>query len=392
MMIRALIPGILIVLASLTIAACSVVERVEPTPAPTSTETSFTLTPPPIPTPEPTPTATPTVIPERTATPTPESTATPEPTPTAEPEPPVRTTVTETPCCGLFEWITDNELIVYEDPPDGDRGSYVVDVSSGDRRWLSDGYGLPSPGGIIAIVLGSADQVRAIDRSGAERRIFDSPSNVAWPSPDGSRVALLERLPVRTPSSTVDRSVELRIADIESGAIETVLQLQTADVQWLPDNRHVLVSARTLDMGQAGIWLIDTVTGSYDILFEELFLRAARLSPDGDSVAFMRTFNEDPAQNGVWVMDLESRDMHRVFESGSFRWDPDGDHIWRLDMSQDRAASDSLLLHDAISGDVERAVQLEGRVLNDVWSISPGRTYVAYWRLEDDLVAVESLD
>jgi hypothetical protein len=343
----------------------------------------------------PTPSSTPVPDPTSESSPTSTPTATPAQAPTSSPasevSKPLIRTVTETECCGLFDWLSDSALMVFEQTEERVDGAWRVDIETGERAFISPGYGIPSESGLIAFSDGGVGDLEVRDLGGELVARVTTDGEPGWPSPDGSRVAWFERLQVRTPSSSVNRLVRLHVADVDSGASRVLLDLQAFDLEWLPDNRHLLVAARDRDFGSAGIWLVDTQSGAYEILLEELFIRAVRLSPDGKSVAFMRSFNSEPEQNGVWVMNIGSRVTNRIFESGSFRWDTDSHHIWRLVMAPTGAGGDHLSRIDVVSGDVVERVDLDGQVLNEEWSISLEGSYVAFWRHSDGLIVVQSL-
>lgn len=381
--------GLLVLFLMLT-GACTPIESVKTTPEPSPTERTAqpTVTPSPSPTATPHATPSPTVVPSPTPTPTP----TPEPTPSPSPTPePTLQTMTETPCCGLFDWIDNERLLVFDDMPERGQGAWVVHVEGGERELIASGFGIPSRSGTIAFPEPDEGQLVTRNAAGEEQGRVANGGRIAWPSPDGSRVAWFENLPIRTPSSSVNRSVELYVAEVDSGERRRVLSLQAAEVHWLPDNRHLIVPARNLDFEQAGLWIVDTETVNYEVLYEELFIQAVRLSPDGARVAFMRTFNDDPAANGLWTMDLEHRDLTPVGRSGPYRWSADSTHLWLLEMTETGAGGDRLIKYDLHNGEVVSEQQLDGQVLNDSWEISPDGSYVAYWRVSDGQVVVESL-
>lgn len=346
----------------------------------------------------PTAVASPTTVPKVTATTTP--TAAPSPTqipaptptvtPTPQPEPSV-VEVTASDCCGLFNWLSADELMVFDDPEGESAGTWRVNVSDGARSYISPGYGIPSESGIIAFPDNELEQITIRESADEIVDVIYGRGIAVWPSPDGSRVAWLERLSIPTPSSSVNRAVRLYVADLQSGASRSLLELQAHDLAWLPDSRQLIVNARDLNFQQAGVWLIDVETGNVEILLEELFIRAVTLSPEGNSVAFMRSFNSNPEANGVWVMDIESREMQRLFESGSFRWSHDEEHLWRHEMGDTGAGNDTLEKISIETGEIEDRIELDGQILNEQWEVSPDGERVAYWRYNDGLVVVHAL-
>lgn len=370
---------------------CARTEPIEPTmestgipSTPQSTATSD-VTPTPVSTsvvtPEPNPTPTTITIP----------TVTPEPTETPVAEEAVASPVTEGACCGLFNWIDDQRLLVFDAPPEGARGARIVDISGDDRILISPGYGLASPSGIVALLEPGTGDLVFRDELGEVVSTIPTNGVAGWPSPDGSAVAWLQPLPISTPSSSVNRVVRLQIADIATGSSRPLFDMHAAELAWMPDSRRLIGIAREPGAGSPGIWLIDSSTGDSEILFEDTFLRSLQLAPDGGSVAVMRLFNSEPSENGLWVFDIDSGDGRKLFDSGSYRWASDSEHVWRLEMGATGRQNDQLALIRIASGEVVENVELDGQVLNEQWEIAPDGRSVAFWRLEDDLVVLQTL-
>jgi Tol biopolymer transport system component len=272
-------------------------------------------------------------------------------------------------------------------------GGWRVDVLTGEQSYISSGYGIPAEAGVIAVPDRELEQIALLDSDGTVRTVVNGQGIAAWPSPDGSRLAWLERLPISIPSSSVNRSVRLHVANLTAnGVTRPIVDLQAQHVTWLPDNRHLMVNARNLEFEDAGIWMIDVETAEVEILFEELFVRAVRLAPDGRSIALMRVFNSDPSENGVWVMDIESRTLTRLFESGSYRWDADSAHLWRLAMIGTEQGNDWIERVDIQTGEVTAKVELDGQVLNEEWEISPDGSLISFWRYGDGNIVVQSVN
>jgi hypothetical protein len=358
-----------------------------PTPIAAPTAVAPDVTPSPTPSPTPTPTATPT--PEPTPVPTP----TPFPTPTPEPAPVPGERVmiaTQGACCPQFAWFSEHELLVYDTPPGSEAGLWRYDVDSGASDRLAGGFGEAAAGEVVAVPDRVAGTVRVINADGAMLHEVFNGGTVAWPSPGGSRIAWLERLAIATPSSSVNRANRLWVAGIDGAGARPVLDLQAAALQWLTDDRRIVVAARTLDARSAGIWLIDTDTGRVVPLVEALFLQGVRVSPDGVHVAFLRTLADDPELNGLWVVTVDGDGRWRVPLIGSYRWHADSASLWMLQTGW-MHEPDRIVLIDVQTGAQVAEMSLDGQVLNDAWEISPDGRYIAYWRAIDRQVVVQGL-
>lgn len=292
-------------------------------------------------------------------------------------------------CCGLLAWVDDARLLVYDTRPEAPAGAWLVTLPSGERRFLASRFGLPSPAGIVALPDTPEQRTTVVDLEGSELAVVPTGGALSWPSPDGRWLAWLERLPVRTPSSSVNRVRRLWVAELATGERRALLELQAASLTWLPDSQRLLVAARSPGGEQPGIWLVDVPSGAVDILVRGAFLYNVRLSPDGRRLGYVRAFSGEPGGDGLWILDLASRESWRLPVAAGFRWAGSGDALWLLDPGEGDHP-DALVLLDARSGERLRRVSLPGQVLNSVWEVSPNGRWMAFWRLHDQhVVAVE---
>jgi hypothetical protein len=312
---------------------------------------------------------------------------TPRPTATPNPERPPLELAS---CCGLLAWVDRDRLLVYDAPAGGSPGAWLVHLPDSQRRFLSPRFGLPSPAGIVAVPEPVNRQTTVLDLEGNAVSVLPNGGTLSWPSPDGKRVAWLERLPVRTPSSSVNRVMRLWVSDLASGERRPLVELQAASLTWLPDSRRLLAGARTPQGERPGIWMIDVDSGEVDIVVEGTFLYNVRLSPDGRRIGYVRALSGDRAQDGLWILDLDSGATWRLPIAAGFRWAGSGDAIWLL-VPGAGEQPDTLVLVDARSGTSLRTLSLPGQVLNSVWEISPDGRWVAFWRLQDEHVVAAEL-
>jgi hypothetical protein len=337
------------------------------------------------------PSATPTsaIVPTNIASPT-LATTTVAPTPTPTPTP----SITESHiarCCGVFSWIDARHLLVFDNPAGGQVGAWVMDVSTGARRYLSSNFGLPSRSGLISIPDPAAGQTEIRRVDGSVVATIKNGGVLTWISPDGTRVVWLEDVGVRQVSSLVPRTVRLWSAAIDDGNARPILEFRAAAVQWLPDSRHVVALGRMPDGSEPGVWLIDTTTGSNGVDVAGTFLQALRLSNDGSRMAYLETLSGESSQDGVWVANTNGTGRVHLRETGSYRWAGDASHLWFLDLAPREGGNDSLVLVDVQNDSVVQQIDLGGRVLNDQWEMSPDGSAVAYWSEADLAVIVKAL-
>lgn len=317
-------------------------------------------------------------------TPAPTSVPTPRATPSPEPRGRI---VTSGGCCGLFSWIDAHRLLLFDAPSAGSGGSFVLDAASGKKTALAAEFGQPSTAGLIAMPDMSAGVTRILDTTGHVRYQIQNQAAPTWIAPNGLRIVWLERLPLQTPSSLLARPVQLWEANVDGSNAHPLLKLLTSSAQWLADSRRLVLAGRTLDAGSPGVWIVDSDTGSYRVLVPARFVQAVQLSPDSTRVAYLVTFSGNPAQDGIWVAEIDSPKRWHLSDVGGFRWD-DSQHLWLLQLAPASGGNDHLDLVNVETEKHQANVALDARVLNDQWQVSPDGRMVALWREEDHQVEV----
>lgn len=320
--------------------------------------------------------------PVATSTPSPTSTPTPSPTPSPTPVPtPTGRTVTTAGCCGLFSWVDDSRLLVL-DAPGGEAQTSIFDLTNDSRKVLSGDFGT-SAGGLIALSNQANGTTRIVDRDGRTVSTIQNQGAETWIAPNGKRVAWLQPLPSKTPSSLLPRPVQLWVADINGANAKPVLQLLASSVQWLGDSLHLATVGRTLDAQDPGVWIVDSDSGQHTVLVAATFVQALQVSPDGSHLAYLVTFSGKPAEDGIWVSKTDGSERRHIPGQGGFRWADDGSHLWLLHLAPAGGGNDHLRLIDVKTGATVSDVPLDARVLDDRWALSPDGRYVAFWRESD---------
>lgn len=345
-------------------------------------------TPAPSPTARSTPAPSPTVMPTSTPEPTPTATPTPVPTPTPAPPP---EPVVASDCCGIFGWLDENHLAAWDAPADGQAGTWRVSVSGDNRHYLNPRFGLSSRTGFQAIPNPTSGTTTVINLDGFEIGSIANGGVVTWVSPDGRLAAWLERLPVTTRSSSVNRSMRLWVSEVSGAGMRPLIELQAASIHWLADSRNIVVPARAMDGSQAGIWLVDTQSGTSRVVVEANFLHAVDVSPDGQRVSYLQTFSGDPNQDGVWVAEIFGDRRWKLPISVGARWGSDSGHLWTLELASNENGADRLIQWDVENGLPVAEHALSGRARDQRWESSPTGNAVAYWREADGAVVIERL-
>src|SRR5579859_1748703 len=141
----------------------------------------------------------------------------------------------------------------------------------------------------------------------------DAPVEGGAISPDGRMLIYADKL-------------GLHVKDTSSGEIHHVklpTEFSVTSASWFPDQNHILASAVASANERSGLWKISLLGGAPQKLAEEG--EAARVSPDGKKISFLR--GEYPRRE-IWTMNVDGSEVHKeVDASGSIygkpAWSPD---------------------------------------------------------------------
>ena len=180
-----------------------------------------------------------------------------------------------------------------------------------------------SPDGKSVAFDSDRDGVRGVyvaraDGTSVRRVSGDGYAAVPTWSPDGRRLALLR--------AETDRPNvwNLWLLDLASGGMTKLTRYRYGQVwggTWFPDGRRLAFSH------EDRLILLDIGTGrttSYASPIKGRLVRTPAVSPDGRWIIF-QVFRD-----GAWLLDVESRSMHRVLDDASaeeFTWDPAGTRV-----------------------------------------------------------------
>ncbi len=312
------------------------------------------------------------------------------PTPTEAPTPDVTSSPVAT-CCGVFSWVDDQHLLVFDAPVNGKQGAYVVDVSTGNRQFVSPVFGQPSSSGLIAFPdpeQGVTD-IRRID--GSLVSTIQNGGVLTWISPDGQRVVWLEELGMTNTSSLVNRVVQLKVSAIDGSNVRSLVRFEASAVAWTADNRHVVALGRAPGGTHSGIWSIDTNDGTNSVIIPATYLRALNVSPDGTRMTYLITFSGDSSTDGVWMADIDGSNAVHLKDVGAIRWAGDDEHIWLLSLAPSGGGEDHVIEVSTRTDSAGLPRPLGDRVLNGQWEVSPDGRLVAFWNETDESVMVRPL-
>jgi Tol biopolymer transport system component len=158
---------------------------------------------------------------------------------------------------------------------------------------------------------------------------------------------------------------------------------------WFPDGRILVSGLVEGPASEQALWALspDQTQDGQPILVElgrGARIRQARISPNGEWVAYITTFSADPAQDGLWLANSRTGERRRLDTFGGYQWRDDQRLlIVPLDLSQ---PMHRLLQVEAPSGQVQPLSDpsiTPFRIANGGWSVSPDGQMIAFVSADD---------
>jgi Tol biopolymer transport system component len=363
-----------------------------PTTLPTVAPPAATATPPPVAARQDATTAapvdTPTLAPASTATTVPA-------TATTQPFTPSLTKLTDGGCCRNPVWHPDGTRVLYTDAVPGQRlaATYAVPADgSGPPTVFFPSAATVAPDGSRIAFPDFANNVTRIQEFGKQSTATIA-NNAAyvWFSPDGRQVAWLALAPGPQPSSNVDRLVRVWVANADgSNARARGNVVRAAELAWFPDNQRLLFVGRDTDGGNPGIYVLDINAGTLTRVVEAFSPRGARLSPDGTHIVYLAALEEQPGDNGLFIVNADGSAKRKLPLIGGIRWVPDSRSMIILPVQTDNGPDQLVRIEAttlATTPLTDRAA-LPFRVAQDEWQLSPDGARIVFNALTDSTIYV----
>lgn len=316
-------------------------------------------------------------------------------TPVAPPSPtatPALRRLTSGGCCVDPFWAPDGQQLLYIDrpSPEGPEGLWSVSAVGSEPQFITERLGIYSPD----------MQLRAFPQDGTTY-IENLSTGEQWNIPNGGRGVSFS--PDRTwlawtagqtgpPFNTARR--DIWISSLDGGQERMVFSGMRADFEgWFPDGRILVSGLVEGSDSEQALWVLNPDQAEDRVeLGRGARIRAARISPDGDWVAFLTTFSADPAQDGLWLANSRTGERRRLEIFGGYLW-RDGQRLLvvPLDLSQ---PAHRLLQVEAPSGQVQPVTDpatTPFKIANADWSVSPDGELIAFVSADDGNIWVLEL-
>ncbi|MFN3336795.1 MAG: hypothetical protein ACK42I_04755, partial [Thermomicrobium sp.] len=205
--------------------------------------------------------------------------------PTIQPTPAHPREIFAAACCGVFAWAGVDWLLVYDVEPRP--GGWLVNVVSGERRWIAPRFGVPGPD-VIAVPDAMSGQTTLFSWDGSSDGTIANGGAVSYPDATGRWIAWSVAEENAVPSSAVNRLSRVIVFDRASGETRLVGRLRVSALAWSGAGSELLVVGETPDASQAGLWVWTPPSSGLRLVQEGRFFVNLRPVPGGRSALITR--------------------------------------------------------------------------------------------------------
>jgi hypothetical protein len=132
------------------------------------------------------------------------------------------------------------------------------------------------------------------------------------------------------------------------------------------------------------LWSVSLADGAITEILQTPGLRGVSLSPERRWLAYQVVFSGDAAQDGLWVVDLQTGETRRLDVFGAYQWRPGG-RLLVIPLEPD-ASAHRIVEVDAATGETRQLTDpavTPIRIANGEWAVSPDGRHIA-WVSADD--------
>jgi Tol biopolymer transport system component len=321
----------------------------------------------------------------------------PAPTPTLSPSPtpmPELRQLTAGGCCTQPFWSPDSRQVLFIDKPApaDPVGIWGVDVSQ---------PGLTSPQLVTErIAFYTGDLTYRIelgqDTTVVERLAGPLSETVSarWSVPAAGRSVSISpgRKRIAWQVSNEDlpserRTTQVWVANLDGSDAQSVITLPRGGFSdWISDDVLLLSSRDSLESREQVLYTFSLTDGSTTELVRAERLRSGLLSPDRAWLVYYIALDEDPAQNGLWLVRTDGTERRRLAPDlfGAYQW-RDSHRLLIIPFRPD-AAFHELWELDVETGETRRLTNPEVtpfKIANGDWTVSPDGRYVVFVESRD---------
>lgn len=299
--------------------------------------------------------------------------------------------LTEPGCCSGIWWSADGTKVLYVDKPDErDAAIWGVDVVTGEQAPYSTMVGVLQHNDryVIALSQQTPQGVTVHDLQTGESWALFGVGSLPFISPDGAHVAYDGRPSQQTLFSS-RRANPIMVAALDGSNPRHLTTLYGVGiVGWFPDGSRLLaLGMQNPNTERPTLWQVDATTGALEKFDDGAHLRNISLSPNGAWLVFLKAFEEDPALNTTWAMNVHTGAQKRLDFAVRYAWVGTGSAtlvyvppretpeagfgVWKLDVASDERTR---LIDPA---------QTPLFIANGDWALSPKGNKLAFVSAKD---------
>ena len=310
----------------------------------------------------------------------------PVPSPSPTPVPALRQLI-EGGCCTQPFWSPDSRQVLFIDKPapDAPVGIWGVNVIQFDPTpelvteriafYTADMAFLVELGEDTTTIERLADNARwTVPAEGRSVSISPSRKRIAWQVSD-------DDLPFER------RTTQVWVANLDGTDAQAVATLPRGGFAgWISDDVLLLSGRESLESREHMLYAFSLDSGRTTELVRAERLRGGLLSPDGAWLAYYVALDEDPAQNGLWLVRTDGSARRQLDRDlfGAYQWRDAGRLL--VIPFRPKAVSHELWELDVSTGETRRLTDpavTPFKVANGDWTVSPDGRHVAFVESRD---------
>jgi Tol biopolymer transport system component len=178
------------------------------------------------------------------------------------------------------------------------------------------------------------------------------------------------------------RTTQVWVANLDGSDARSVTTLPRGSLSgWISDDVLLLSSRESLQSREQVLYTLSLTSGHVTELVRAERLRGGLLSPDGAWLVYLIALNEDPAQNGLWLVRTDGSVRRKVDRElfGAYQW-RDTRRLLVIPFRSE-AVFHELWELDVETGEARRLTNPEStsfKIANGDWAVSPDGRHVVF--------------
>lgn len=291
-------------------------------------------------------------------------------------------------CCGLFWWdATDPTALYVVDGPPGSTASVLRWDYNTQTAHTTVEQAPPrhtSPDGTLEITQRNSATV-VTEKATGQQFTVNTSGQLPSANPNNTRL-LWETTNGRFVPGGAQPIITIWMSDINGENGRLVREQRGGAASWL-DSDRLLLSVPTADLQVRSLSVLNVVTGEETPLGIFRTLRNLSIAPGGDSLLFYLAFQDDPANNGVYLLRTDAGPFPtptRLDWFGAWRWrDAQTLYLLPFDPATDRHTLAYLDLRLGAQQTLFTPADGAFSVMNGVWEVNADGTRIVFQNADD---------